>query len=328
MKRRTCLFLALLMLAGIFVFEGLALADSQDEYSISGDLWSYKVLDEEHIRIAYNPREADWVVRMPSVINEIPVTEVGNEFVKCNKGCHLVLPDSLTKIDSFAFSGSGFTVQIPDSVTDIADNAFDLCSSFEIFCNDDSYAEQYAKNKGLSYTTDSKKIKSAYTLRPIDSRDDRYSKAMDYDQSKDYANALSLFLKLAKDGFPRSAFKCGEYYEEGYGVDKDKKQSFKWYLAAADAGHARAQYAAGLCYLKGRGVKGNKKTAVEYFRHALDQGEREGFLWLGYCYHKGLGVDKDLHIAKDLYQRGLTAGAKYCAKRLKEVENELKKLKD
>ena len=351
MRRPICLFLAIVFLAGLS-WTGTALADTAEEtvpadsteevvpadseeetvpadsageYSLTGDLWSYKTLDSSNVRLAFNAHETHRLCYVPAKINDVPVTEVGNEFISCSEGSYITLPKGLARIDKFAFSGSGFTVFIPDSVKEIDDEAFSLCRDFTILCTAGSYAESFASEKQYTYSTDKKKVSSAALLRPNDNANSDYKKAVSLDKSGKYEEAYNLFLKLAKKGYPRSCFTLGQYYESGKFVAANKKEASKWYLAAAKKDHARAQYAIGLCLLKGRGITRNQKEAVKWFRRAADQGEREGYLWLGYCYHKGLGVEKDLILARDLYQRALTAGARAAAKRISQVNKELKK---
>lgn len=57
------------------------------------------------------------------------VTEIPEAFVDCSKVTSIVIPDSVTSIEAYAFSYcTGLTnIVIPDSVTNIGDGAFEGC---------------------------------------------------------------------------------------------------------------------------------------------------------------------------------------------------------
>ena len=65
----------------------------------------------------------------------------------------IVLSDSTTTIGNRAFKGCEqlLLVIIPETVTEIGDDAFDGCGDVCIMAPSGSYAEQYARNKNLSF---------------------------------------------------------------------------------------------------------------------------------------------------------------------------------
>ena len=64
-------------------------------------------------------------VVIPSSINEVSVTTIGDRAFSGNNLTSVVIPDSVTTIQGFAFYGNNLTsVVIPDSVTTIGDRAF------------------------------------------------------------------------------------------------------------------------------------------------------------------------------------------------------------
>ena len=67
----------------------------------------------------------------------------------------IILPDSVTKIDDFAFDNCGSlkSVTIPSSVTSISNNSFRYCDYDEltIYCYKDSAAHKFAVDQGIKY---------------------------------------------------------------------------------------------------------------------------------------------------------------------------------
>ena len=91
-----------------------------------------------------------------AVINE-SLVEVADEIFK---GCEylemVVVGGAVEKIETRAFAEcpSLRTVVIPDGVEDISDDAFeDSTDNLTIYCNEESYAESYAKENNIKYTT-------------------------------------------------------------------------------------------------------------------------------------------------------------------------------
>ena len=65
----------------------------------------------------------------------------------------VVLPDGIARIESEAFAHSTLSeINLPSSITFIADDAFDECSSFNATVTAGSVAESYCLQKGLPYT--------------------------------------------------------------------------------------------------------------------------------------------------------------------------------
>jgi len=89
---------------------------------------------------------------------EIPagVTDIGEfAFYYCSGLTSIGIPAGVTTIGEYAFSGcSSLTdIEIPDSVTSISDTAFYELTSLTIWGLPDSYAEDYAKIKGIPFKT-------------------------------------------------------------------------------------------------------------------------------------------------------------------------------
>lgn len=92
------------------------------------------------------------LVEIPKEIDGIPVTAIGEGAFRNSAVQAVVLPEGITTIGWFAFSGSYrlASVTLGASVTAIDYGAFDLCSSSLRFsCPTNSYAAQYAQSYGI-----------------------------------------------------------------------------------------------------------------------------------------------------------------------------------
>ena len=81
------------------------------------------------------------------------ITEV-MPYTFLNSGIESIrLPETCTKLGiySFAQCDNLTKIIIPDSVTEIADTAFESDENLVIYCNTDSYAHEYAEAKGIDY---------------------------------------------------------------------------------------------------------------------------------------------------------------------------------
>ena len=83
------------------------------------------------------------------------VTSIGDSaFFFCASLTSVSIPASVTSIGDYAFSDcySLTSVSIPDSVTSIGDKAFYFCPNLTLTVPRNSYAAEYAKTNGISYT--------------------------------------------------------------------------------------------------------------------------------------------------------------------------------
>lgn len=109
---------------------------------------------------------------------EIPssVTNIGyGAFYECSSLTSIEIPSSVTSIDNIAFKNcsSLASIVIPDSVTSIGDDTFDFCQNLTIYCKDNSYAKQYAKENNIKYVVEN--IKNPSTDNPSDEPTDNPS---------------------------------------------------------------------------------------------------------------------------------------------------------
>ena len=105
------------------------------EFAPIADYWQF-VDNGPSITITklINLINGDTNIRIPGVINEKPVTEVGaGTFANIGGITAVTIPDSVTEIGEYAFGGcTGLkNITIPDSVVSIGNSAFSYCISLE-----------------------------------------------------------------------------------------------------------------------------------------------------------------------------------------------------
>ena len=94
-------------------------------------------------------------VTIPNKIEQLPVVKIGENAFADTKVKSVTLPSSCEEIDWFAFYGcyALTTVYISNEVNNIGYGAFDACSkSLTIYCERNSYAQQYAQSFGIKYS--------------------------------------------------------------------------------------------------------------------------------------------------------------------------------
>lgn len=76
-------------------------------------------------------------------------------FMACENLDTVAIGDSVQSINSRAFADCKNleTAAIANSVTEIADDAFEGCEKLTIYCNENSYAKNYAEEKGIKVST-------------------------------------------------------------------------------------------------------------------------------------------------------------------------------
>ena len=93
---------------------------------------------------------------LTSVTMPASVTSIENwAFGGCTGLTSVVFPDGVTSIGDWAFYGcSGLTsVTIPDSVTHIGEGTFSSCRQLTMYGRPESYAEKYAKEQKIRFST-------------------------------------------------------------------------------------------------------------------------------------------------------------------------------
>ena len=122
---------------------------------------------------------------------------------------------------------------------------------------------------------------------------------------QDLKAALRYFRISAEKGNPVAAFKLGEIYENGIGIDKDSLQAFTWYMRSAARNDKDGQLKVGWCYQKGIGVQADPKVAVIWYRIAAENGNIWGYHMLAFMLADGEGLKQDVALAKRYFELSL-----------------------
>ena len=97
--------------------------------------------------VAKKVRENAQRIIVTSKVSEI----YANTFYDCKKLQEVILPETIKRIGNFAFSQcvSLVKINLPSSISYIATEAFYECGNLTIYCDQDSYAEQFAKDHNI-----------------------------------------------------------------------------------------------------------------------------------------------------------------------------------
>ncbi len=112
----------------------------------------YEVNDGKATITGYTGSETYIVI--PSFIDGYAVEAVGESAFYSSKITTVIISEGVKRVDWFAFYTCPHlsSVTIPQSVTSIGYSAFEGSSpSFTVYCQQNSYAYEYAKSYGLSY---------------------------------------------------------------------------------------------------------------------------------------------------------------------------------
>lgn len=130
-------------------------ADDDDTVELSiKPKFEYSISNREIIITKYVGEETE--VTIPTHIDGCPVVAIGEEAFKGSSVRSVTLPQSIRRIDWFAFAEcfALTEITIPSSVTSIGYGAFELCSSsLLIICEKGSYVEAYAQSWGMRVST-------------------------------------------------------------------------------------------------------------------------------------------------------------------------------
>ncbi|HED13629.1 MAG TPA: sel1 repeat family protein [Gammaproteobacteria bacterium] len=102
----------------------------------------------------------------------------------------------------------------------------------------------------------------------------RYLKARQLLQQRQYRQAAGLLIKAADQGNRLAQYRLGLLFARGAGVDKNLVKAREWLQKAALQGHPKAQFYLGQMYLFGDGGAKEPVTAATWFWLATSLGDR------------------------------------------------------
>jgi len=115
--------------------------------------------------------------------------------------------------------------------------------------------------------------------------------------NKDYAEAFTVFSRLAEAGDAEAQYNLAMLYRTGKGVEKDISASFRWFQQAAEQGVPDAQYYLAHMYDNGEAVEKNLPKAFEWYHKAAEQGQGLAQINLGVMYANGIGIPQNVEHA-------------------------------
>ncbi|WP_298940589.1 lipoprotein [uncultured Psychromonas sp.] len=134
---------------------------------------------------------------------------------------------------------------------------------------------------------------------------DDYKRGLKLYESKNYSEALKVWLPIAKEGHYDAQGYLGDLYRLGKLGAPDYSEAAKWYSLAADQDGAYESYRLALLLNDGQGVSKNTREAYKYFKKAADKGYGSAYFYVAYFLSKGEGVTKDLIAARKWYEKAL-----------------------
>jgi TPR repeat protein len=102
-------------------------------------------------------------------------------------------------------------------------------------------------------------------------------------------------LSKAASGKAKDQYALGVMYLKGRGTHRDPAEALSWFLKAAKQGHTRAAYKAGKLLLQGgEGVESSPKRAVRLLTYSAESGYIPAQYMLGKAYATGEAGKRDM----------------------------------
>ena len=119
--------------------------DTQEGAEETKQLFEYAIQDDTVILTKYIG--TDNLVEIPEMIEDYPVTVLGESVFADSTVTKVVVPENVTTIEKEAFSNALALeeVELPHSVSQIADDAFSGCENLTLVVYPDTYAQTYAE---------------------------------------------------------------------------------------------------------------------------------------------------------------------------------------
>ena len=94
-----------------------------------------------------------------------------------------------------------------------------------------------------------------------------------YLDEKNYSEAMSWYLKSARQNYSPAINNIGFLYDTGKGVEKDLKEAYQWYEKAADNGVVNSQLVMADSYWLGEVLEKNIDKSIFWYQQAAEQGD-------------------------------------------------------
>ena len=128
-------------------------SNNNEENTLPTGKFLYNIDGEFATITGYTGSEERLVI--PAMIDGYTVREIADSAFSSNQLKSIIITNGIEKIGWFAFQNCPtlIAITIPDSVSSIGYSAFPTQSkNFTIYCSNNSFAQQYAKSYGISYT--------------------------------------------------------------------------------------------------------------------------------------------------------------------------------
>ena len=118
----------------------------------------------------------------------------------------------------------------------------------------------------------------------------------------DYAKALELWQKLARDGQPEAQVFVGLAYANGWGVKKNLEEASNWYMRAAENNSPSGQFLLGLHYVTTGINQYDVRVGIKWLKRAADNGDKQAIQFLKKAKRRNWFTDLKNDGAIDRYQ--------------------------
>ena len=153
----------------------------------------------------------------------------------------------------------------------------------------------------------------------LESRDCMRGRAHMHMETKNYKEALDLYVQALKLGCIESTFNAATMFDNGLGCEQNLELAFMLYQAAAKSNDLMAIHNLGTFYYNGKHVAQDKKKAFEYYLQAAEMGAGISQHCIGLMYYNG-DLEQDLDVALAWMKKSIENGYSDSAKYITEIE--------
>ena len=144
--------------------------------------------------------------------------------------------------------------------------------------------------------------------RAASSAEQKFHRAVQAFDRRDYAAALPVLRELAARGHAQAQYRLGQMYHFGLKTEQNYRQAIHWYEKSAAQGDSYAQFNLCLMHTEGMGVAQDYRQAADWCRKSAQQGHANAQYFLGMMYDEGKGVAQDARQALDWYRKSAEQG--------------------